>query len=189
MEVSEVGLPNSRELIQARVSGRVECPKCWLGQPGWKVLWRLVILLVRPGSSSTEDRGFFLRCDRNPVYGRGGRISHLDPSLNEAIEPSLKGLAMDPLLGQDGHQFPSTFGITDSLESMDPGRVPEDRAGSGHEVIGQAVKRRGAKFGHLAPEPAERPADAPAARIVCGSVAVAGGDDFQDEVVAILGRG
>ena len=96
---------------------------------------------------------------------------------------------MGPLFGQDGRQFPGTLDVTDGLERIDPGRVPEDRAWTGYEVIGQALKRRGAKFGHLAPEPAERTADAPAAQITCGIVAVAGGDRFEDEVVTVLGHG
>src|SRR5512135_3891406 len=105
---------------------------------------------------------FLLSVSGRPVYGRGGGISHLDPTLNEAIEPTLKGLAMDSLFGQDGHQFPSTCGIADGLEGMDPGRVPEDRAGPSHEVIGQALERRGAQPRHLAPEPPERLAEAAA---------------------------
>src|SRR5512142_1343693 len=114
--------------------------------------------------------------------------SHLYPLLDQPVQPSLEGLAMGLLLGEDGRQFSGTCGSAEGPEGMDPGRVPEDRAGPSHEVIGQAVKRRGAKFGHLAPKPAERPADAPAARIACGSVAVAGGDGLEDEVVAVFGR-
>src|SRR5512133_1795207 len=65
--------------------------------------------------------------------------SHLYPLLDQPVQPSLDGLAMGLLLGEDGRQFSGTCGIAEGLEGMDPGRVPEDRAGPSHEVIGQAV--------------------------------------------------
>src|SRR5512144_2753887 len=108
--------------------------------------------------------------------------SHLYPLLDQPVQPPLEGLAMGLLLGEDGRHFSGTCGIAEGLEGMDPGRVPEDRAGPSHEVIGQAVERRGAQLRHLAPEPPERLAEA-AARIPCGGMAVAGGDGLEDEVV------